>query len=82
MTVDELRQRVAAALEIDPSLLDENTGPDSLPAWDSMGHLRVISLLDDLVKEPIEPEDAEDLITFGDIVEFLKARNVLGNGSH
>jgi acyl carrier protein len=77
VTLSELKKKIGQILEVDPALLTDETGPESLESWDSMGHLKIISLLDDYVDDPIEAEEAEKLISFGEIVAFTRNRGIL-----
>jgi acyl carrier protein len=47
---------VAAALQVPPSALTLETGPDDLEAWDSLAHINIISEIETefLVKIPFE----------------------------
>jgi|LakMenEpi03Aug12_release.lakeMendotaPanAssembly.Ray.scaffolds.fasta_scaffold4793946_1 hypothetical protein len=47
ISLDDLIQLIATALEIDIALLDENTTAESIESWDSIGHITILSLLED-----------------------------------
>ena len=49
ISLDDLIQLIAIALEINPSLLDENTTAESVESWDSIGHIIILSHLEDLI---------------------------------
>ena len=77
MASDELKNKVAAALKVQPSELTADSGPKTIQNWDSLGHLKIISLLDDLTSGPIEAEDAEKIKRYSDIVAFCRRKGLV-----
>ena len=77
MSSDELKSKVASILEVPPSELTADAGPSTIKNWDSLGHLKIISLLDDLTNGPIEAEDAERIKAYGDIVAFCRRKSII-----
>lgn len=47
ISIDNLIQLIANALEVDPSNLDTTTTAESIESWDSIGHITILSLLED-----------------------------------
>ncbi len=77
MTKDELRNRIAAALGIEPSRLTDDAGPTHIKEWDSVGALSVLSALDEATHGNVTAEDALGFVSFAAIVEFARRKGVL-----
>ena len=80
MTLEELKEKVAEAVNAEPSQITMESGNTNIEGWDSMGTLRILSMLDDHVDSPITPQEAESLVrSFSAIVEFARNRGILDN---
>jgi acyl carrier protein len=77
MTKNELRIRIAAALEIEPNRLKDDSSSLTIPEWTSLGVLGILSVLDELTDGDVSPADAEGLKDFTAIVEFARRKGVL-----
>ena len=77
MTTPELLAKLAHVMQTTPDQLRLDAGPATLPGWDSMSSLGIISLLDDAGIHDITAEDASRFTTIGEIVSFARARGVL-----
>jgi len=42
----ELREILSGVLEVDRERIDESASPDTIPSWDSLGHLQLVSALE------------------------------------
>ena len=47
ISMDNLIQMIANALEVDPSKLDSTTTAESIESWDSIGHITILGFLED-----------------------------------
>ena len=58
---EQLASEIATALEVDPALVTINTVSTDLEEWDSLGHITILTRLDDLFDNISErvPELAE-----------------------
>jgi len=77
MTLEELRNRIAEELNVDPASLTADAGPGTVPEWDSMGALGIISVLDRNMKEGLSMEDTEPFKSFAAIVAFARQKGIL-----
>jgi len=77
MKLEELRAQIAEDLKIDPSLLTDGAGPGTIPEWDSMGALGIISVLDRNMKDGLSLEDTEPFKSFAAIVAFARQKGIL-----
>ena len=69
--MEKYRQAFREALETDESLLEDSLAFDSIPEWDSVGHMRLISLLEDAFGIIFEPSDIMSFRSFGGGREIL-----------
>ena len=46
-TEDRLSQTVAEVLGVTPDLLSEESSPDTISSWDSLGHLNLVIALEE-----------------------------------
>lgn len=79
MTLIELKTEISSILGVEQSALDFNSNPSSLPEWDSIAELGIISFLDRVTNGTMEPEDAAKVSSFGAIVEIVRSRGILEN---
>lgn len=79
MTLIELKSEISSILGVDQSTLDLDSNPSSVPEWDSIAELGIISYLDRITNGTMEPEDAAKVSSFGAIVEVARSRGVLEN---
>lgn len=77
MTIEQLRAEVADILGISTEELKPETGADNLAEWDSMANLRIISLLDESLDEPLEADESAKLVSFGAVTELARARGLI-----
>ena len=77
MTKEELRESVAKALDIDASLLQDDSSPATIDKWDSMASLGIMLVLDDATQGDVSADDAAEFTSFGAIVEFTRRKGIL-----
>lgn len=69
MTVEEL---VGKVFRIDSYHLTDGTSRDAIEQWDSMGHLSLITELEEHFHVRISIEDAMEMVSIGEIKEILR----------
>jgi len=62
---------VAKALSLDLNDVPRDAGIDSFPPWDSLGHLRIILLLEETILRPLTSEEVLQLIDLDSINALL-----------
>ncbi len=77
MKVADFLNLVCQSLGLRPRSLSLDDTPQTVPQWDSIGHLSIIALLDEQLG--IRSNDAElrNFTSMGQLIERLKARNAL-----
>ena len=74
--VDKYRNVFLKSLSIDASKLNDKLKYNDIPEWDSIGHMTLISGLEDEFKISIETEDIVDFSSFEKGKEILKKYKV------
>lgn len=65
---------VASVCEVSVNNVTENSTIGDFPAWDSMGHLSILSNVEEAFNISFEPEEMMDLEDVKDIVEAVKEK--------
>jgi len=72
--LDEVRQTVADVFLIDAQEVTSESSPDSIPAWDSLGHLNLVLALEQKFGLTFEPEQVPQLTSVQTIAEAVEAK--------
>ena len=67
----ELIEILSDLFDIDPEQVDLDTSPDSVEAWDSIGHMRLISSIEEKYQISITPEDQIEMLNVDLVISFL-----------
>lgn len=67
------RRLVAAALELEPEAVGGDADVDTLPAWDSLGHVKVILALEQALGRTLAVGELAQLRSVADIARLLPA---------
>lgn len=70
-TIDKIKEVVASVCETTPDKITENTTIGDYPQWDSMGHLSILSQVEEVFDISFEPEEMMDLEDVSDIVNAV-----------
>jgi acyl carrier protein len=71
---DQLKQTIAAELNVDPAELTSDKKLQDFEAWDSVMVLVIMMLISQSVNQEILPEDMAELRTFGDIEALVASK--------
>lgn len=74
--MEKYKEAFKEALEIDDSALTDDLAFDSIPEWDSVGHMRLMASIEDAFDIMFETEDIMDFGTFGKGKEILQKYDV------
>ena len=69
VTVEEV---IARVFKIDSRTLVDGSGRDSLEQWDSMGHLQLITELEQHFAVSLSIGDAMEMVSVGKVKEILR----------
>ena len=67
----DLIEILSDLFDIDPNEVDLNTSPDTVEAWDSIGHIRLISSIEEKYQISIAPEDQVEMLNVDLVISFL-----------
>ncbi len=71
----QVKEVFAKVMEVDPSLINDQTSPDNLEQWDSVAHVQLVLGLEEKFNITISPEESIDFESFKNIVDWL-AKNL------
>jgi acyl carrier protein len=73
---DQLYQVLNRVLQIDPSQYRDDIGPESVPAWDSLRHLAMVSELEDTFEIEFGMNEISRMRCIGDIKKCLTLHDI------
>ena len=69
-----LKDIFADMFDVARSDIDAETSPDTMPEWDSLAHVRLISAIEEAFAIKLPPEDQVEMLTFDLVVDVLADR--------
>jgi len=72
-TVEEV---VSGVFGVEPQSLDESSSPESVEGWDSMGHVNLVTALEQHFNVSIDIDDVMEMGSVGKIRKILLAYGV------
>ena len=73
-TLEKVIEIVATTCDVDKSEVNENSTVGDFPAWDSVGHLSILSSVEEAFDISFEPEEMMEMEDVKDIVEAVNAK--------
>ena len=73
-TLEKVIEIVATTCDIDKSEVNESSMVGDFPAWDSVGHLSILSSVEEAFDINFEPEEMMELEDVKDIVAAVNAK--------
>lgn len=77
---DRIAQIVADLFRVDAAQLTPDASPDSISAWDSLGHLELISALEREFEVRFNMREIQSMDTIANIRGVLDARGIAVQG--
>jgi acyl carrier protein len=75
LTAERVRRIVSAVLGVPADAIDDQTSPDTIPAWDSMQHLQLVLALEQEFGVEFAVEEIEAMQRVGAITALLDAHS-------
>lgn len=72
----KIEKLIAEVLIVEEEELTNEASPDSIDSWDSLGHINIITALEDEFDIEISPEEIGDIKNIGDIKKLLASKNI------
>ena len=73
--LDDIRQTVAEVFLVEVQQVSAESSPESIPAWDSMGHLNLVLTLEQKFGVKFDPDQIPQLTSVWAIAEAVTAKN-------
>lgn len=73
-TLEKIIEIVASTCEVDKSEVTGDSTVGDFPAWDSIGHLTILSTIEEEFNISFEPEEMMELEDVNDIVKAVEAK--------
>lgn len=73
-TIDQVKEIIAKVCEVEVSKVTENTAIGDFPNWDSIGHLTILSTIEEVLGISFEPEEMMELEDVNDIVKAVEEK--------
>ena len=70
-TLEKVIEIIATTCDVDKSEVTENSTVGDFPAWDSVGHLSILSNVEETFDISFEPEEMMEIEDVKDIVEAV-----------
>lgn len=77
MTKKEFIENCCIALEVELGYLNENSAPDNVETWDSMGWLSLIAMVDEKLGVSLDTEMLKNVKNLGNLIEILEKQGLL-----
>ena len=74
-TLEKVIKIVAETCEVDKSEVSGDSTVGDFPAWDSMGHLAILTAVEEAFDISFEPEEMMELEDVNDIVKAIEEKN-------
>lgn len=73
-TLEKVIEIVASTCEVEKSEVSEKSMVGDFPAWDSVGHLTILSNVEEAFDISFEPEEMMEIEDVKDIVDAINAK--------
>ncbi len=73
-TLEKVIEIVAETCDVEKSEVTENSMVGDFPAWDSVGHLSILSSVEEAFDISFEPEEMMEMEDVKDIAEAVKTK--------
>jgi len=70
--LNELKQIISNAFDCDIEKIDDSSGPNCIEGWDSLGHFKLISQIEEKYNIMLTTNDIFKITNVGDIISILK----------
>tara|TARA_Y100000589_G_C27197603_1_gene647686 strand:+ start:1077 stop:1295 length:219 start_codon:yes stop_codon:yes gene_type:complete len=70
--IDELIELISEIIDTPKNQINENSGPESLPEWDSLAHLCIVAALEEKYNIKLEMNQIASIKNIKDIENLVK----------
>ncbi len=76
----QLRMLMAELLNVDAKEISDTSSPLTLPAWDSLNHLKLIVTIEERFGVTFTTPEVEDIANYADLKHALQAKGLTLGG--
>jgi acyl carrier protein len=82
LDINELFTLIAESLDVERDIIKETSSSESIDEWDSLGHLSILSSLDEVTNgKASEVEELAEALTIEDLTKILSKAGLLNTRS-
>jgi acyl carrier protein len=70
---DKIKEIMGSVFKIDPKSIDENTVNSNVEKWDSLGHMNLVTALEEEFDIILDEEDIEIIVSFSNVCKVVEA---------
>lgn len=71
-----LIEYISETFSVDKSVIKSNTAPGDFPEWDSLGHLNLLTSLEEKFDISFDMEETMSIESVSDLYKILQSKNV------
>jgi len=75
-TEGQLRELIAELLNVPSSEISDSSSPLTVPAWDSLNHLKLIVAIEERFSVTFTTPEVVDIGNYGDLKQRLRAKGL------
>lgn len=69
----KIKEIMGSVFKIDPKSIDENTVNSNVEKWDSLGHMNLVTALEEEFDIILDEEDIEIIVSFSNVCKVVEA---------
>ena len=75
--MDNIKKIVSEVFNIEPEKINNDSSPDNIEMWDSLGQLALVLAIEQKYKITLEIQEIFLIMNVGDIYKILKKRGII-----
>ncbi len=75
--MDNIKKIVSEVFNIEPEKINNDSSPENIEMWDSLGQLALVLAIEQEYKITLEIQEIFLIMNVGDIYEILKQRGII-----
>ena len=69
---EKVRRIMSSVFLVDIEKIDENASPETLPKWDSLGHLNLITSIEEEFGITLDDEQISEMLNYKLVLEVIR----------
>ncbi len=74
---EEIFEIISDLFDVDRQEVTSESSPDTLSAWDSLGHMRLMAAIEERYGLTFSPEEQVDMLTVDLVVEIVGEKTIV-----